>query len=78
MECRAAEVRASDIGYAVAERREVSVEEIGLGVEALASGDEDADIESIGRFFLEIEEAQERVGVPPSPRLRRGKPVMLR
>ena len=44
-------------------------------MKALASGDEDADVESIGRFFLEIEEAQER---PPSPRLRRGRPVMPR
>jgi len=32
-------------------------------VKALASGDEDADVESIGRFFLEIEEAQEGVGL---------------
>ena len=32
-------------------------------MKALASGDEDADVESIGRFFLEIEEAQEGVGL---------------
>lgn len=32
-------------------------------MKAPASGDEDADVELIGSFFLEIEKAQERVGL---------------
>ena len=35
-------------------------------MKALALGDEDADVESIGSFLLEIEDAQERVGLGDS------------
>ena len=54
-ECRVAEVRASDVGDAFAKVWEISVKDIGLGVEALASGLEDADVQDAFGALLQIE-----------------------
>ena len=72
-ESHATEVGASDISNAVG-----SVEEIRLGMKARSVRDEDARLDRILGPLLEIEEAEKSVGLPPSPRLRRGKPVMPR